>query len=276
MTQHDPYVDIPEPPLTSAERVMGEQGPPRQRGSVSSSPRLPIRYIFLPGGKNRQVADFWSGLFVGQVSLKRFREIVKDCAERLHYDDVEIEGLSFSGGFVGVERDMLRFDNGRGAAGVYFKQIGGFHYVSLRVYYAASLSIIKLLGLILLALWIGGTYTYFNFGWFYAYYYGERLYPDLGYLLGSWQFWQYSVVAFMGLFLGLGILSWWRTGSFTQFLRQDFNELYRDDLASIGTVAYAAIQTAVDQLSLKAVVPRAENPPPSFGSQVATASRRRI
>lgn len=239
---------------------------------TSQTPRLPIRYVFLPNGRDRQVVDFWSGLFVGQASLEQFLAAVRTCVQQLRYDDVEVEGVTFSGGIVGVEREMLRFDNKRAAAAVYFKWIGGFHYVSLRVYYSTQLSVLKFSGLVLLATVIAFLYES-------SVRYGLSILSlRLDYapqVISRTSFWV-SVVGFsIALYLILGFASWLRAGSFNQFLMQDFNELYRDDIASIGEVAYAAIHSAVDQLSLQAVIPKQENPPPAFGAQAGSASSKR-
>lgn len=74
-----------------------------------------------------------------------------------------------------------------------------------------------------------------------------------------------------------GFMGLWRQGDFWSFLRQDFNELYRDDLASIGGAAYMAIINTADQLSLKSVdPPPGAMPPPNFGAPKESTRVRRI
>jgi hypothetical protein len=55
------------------------------------------------------------------------------------------------------------------------------------------------------------------------------------------------------------------TGKFFGFLREDMQELFRDDLATIGHATYDAIMQSADELSLKMIAP--DDPhAPNFGA----------
>lgn len=248
-----------------------------------SSPELSSRYNVLPVADTHFVTDFWSNVYetppdsTKSVSSE-FPSRIATCMTALGYKNASkdtFEQVTFSSGLIGVERPMQVYRTKRAGAMLYFKDLQGMYYVSLRVVYFQPLSILKIARFGLLV-------TVFTFLYEYirslrvsrGVYFGESQYVIEQASIDFSDWFGVSIGITLWLLIVCGMWSWWWTGRFWNFLREDFDELYRDDLASIGHAAYNAIMDAADALSLKALTPQ-EQPVPTFGlGQVANPTRR--
>lgn len=251
--------------------------------SNRTSPLLPSHFLLFPMGGGSEVVDFWSGLFAVSddarpSALAEFPLITAACLKDMAYrgdTDGSPSVVTFSGGLIGVGRHMLEFRNAHAKAFVYFKPIHDMYYVSLRVVYPQPFSLLKVLWFVGMVVGVTVLVNLLTAILPYSYYYGydlQAVLRSVGYLVFSPSVWLQALLFSIPFFIGRGVVSWWRTGKFLGFLREDFHEIYRDDLASIGHAAYTAIMTAADVLSLKIIMPE-EMPAPAFG---ATADNNRV
>lgn len=198
------------------------------------------------------------------------------------HQDGELHTVSFSGGWVGVMRKMIVYSSGRARAAIFFKAIDNLYYVSLRVIYPQPISILKIIWFLLTCLLLAmslRTFEVASMSWFTP---GVEqiwrifFYQSLdAFNRGTTLMYMFYIVIGLGFFRGF--MGLWRLGDFWAFLRQDFDELYRDDLASIGGAAYMAIIDTADQLSLKSVdPPPGAIPPPNFAAPRESTRVRRI
>ncbi|MCB9438373.1 MAG: hypothetical protein H6673_15465 [Anaerolineales bacterium] len=247
--------------------------------SNATHPNFPSDYVLFPQGGSHFVVDFWSGQFeVGaatpHAAMSEFPVRMAACLKQKAYAG-DTHGrprwVTFSSGLIGVGRNMFEYRTRHAKAFVCFKAIQRFTYVSLRVVYPKPLSWLKILGFLaviwglslLNRLWWMITDTFY-YG-YYGYTWGDflevvvyQLRPDM---------WSYTLPA--ALYFGIpltiirGLYAHWRSGRFWNFLREDFQEVYRDDLSAIGQSVYMAIMDTADSLSLQQVGP--VQPPPTFG-----------
>lgn len=257
---------------------------------VNVSPRLETFYTPLPFSSHLIVFDFWSSYFApnpgqGSGQIEGFVSGVSDYLYKMGYtghQDGELHTVSFSGGWVGVMRKMIVYSSGRARAAIFFKAIDNLYYVSLRVIYPQPISILKIIWFLLTCLLLAmslRTFEVASMSWFTP---GVEqiwrifFYQSLdAFNRGTTLMYMFYIVIGLGFFRGF--MGLWRLGDFWAFLRQDFDELYRDDLASIGGAAYMAIIDTADQLSLKSVdPPPGAIPPPNFAAPRESTRVRRI
>lgn len=266
--------------------------------SVNKHPFLPRHYKFLPMNGSMQVIEFWSNMYEGSgndTDLTVFSKRVAAYMRTLGYKgdtDGTADVITFSGGIIGVGREMLVFHTHRAGVTAYFKPIQDCYYVSLRMVYYQPLSLLRML---CFALVVCGLTLFRRIQslpmWFdHGRWYGgtilpstpEELYYQIEHVLTPPYLSatvELGVLIALGLLLIGGVISWWHTGHFLRFLREDFQEIYRDDVASIGQAAYIAILRAADDLSLEAIgLPEHQpgSPTLAFSPRPEPTQRRRI
>ncbi len=253
---------------------------------VNQKPILPSHYTFLPMSGAVRLVDFWSSWYIKSTEedLTAFSRRAAAYMTALGYagdTDGSADFVSFSGGVIGVGREMLRYHTPRAVVTLYFKPIQDYYYVSLRMAYYQAFSLLKIL---CFALVVCGLTLFWGIQavpvWYRSYevsglfipsdpqefYYWSKFVLSGYYLSNTIDLGVFVTIGMLGL---CGFISWWRTGHVFQFLRQDFHEVYRDDVMSIGQAAYHAINQAADDLSLQAVGLPAQQPLP-----LAPRSRR--
>lgn len=243
-------------------------------------------YCLFPFKTHYEIVDFWSQVFLGKADDHRFfKVLVNERLSSLGFVNSARSAtrqVSFSPGIIGVSRKMTSAHNGRAQATVFFESVGGFIYVSLRVIYQPSLSLLRLmLHFLIILIWAGAT-TYLalekscQFTSYYDSY--SRTWVSYGGCTENQRL-TYIVTTLLSTTITLTLF---RMGwsllvnrSLWAWAFERFDELYRDDLALIGHMTHACILAAADELDLERVQVSDQEPPPAFASVTATPSTRR-
>lgn len=251
---------------------------------------LETTYCLFPFKTYCEVVDFWSQVFLGKSDDHSFfRASINERLSNLGLIESAQHAtyeVSFSSGIIGVSRQMTKAANGRALTTVFFESVGDFLYVSLRVIYQPSLSQLRLmLHSLAILIWAGvSTYITFLKTCQTASYYDSYTSQWVTYSgCSESQRFMYFATA---LIIATIFLTLFRMGFSLVFNRspwawafEDFDELYRDDLALIGSLTHTCILAVADELDLERVQVSDQEPPPAFANVSAIPStyrRRRI
>lgn len=238
-----------------------------------------------------EVADFWSTVFLGAATQQgQYEQLVQSAIQRAGLKTKQ-EDVSFGQGVVlGKARPFLTIRRGSVTGVVHIGRIGealSDVYVSLRVLFVGTISSTKTLAmwalmtffaafpslLFFIPLWgyFGFLKTDCSYG---NCYYGGQVINTEGGLMA----YLLTLAVLSVLFVGaLRLWSWWRYGDAEALVREDLDELHRDDISALGHELYVALNSAADQLALQRLT---EEPPipPSFGvgTQTNRTRKRRI
>ena len=232
---------------------------------LETHPQPQTSYFPFPASR-KVVTNFKTWVFLIEAEPhKEFAERVRVFLCNLGYKAKERQ-LSFSPGLiVGVSRSFIEVPLYKAEGSVYGKSFGGLLYVSLRVAYKPSISLLKLaLFIIFCAIppllemenFLGSeSYSYFTWcfsesceiaGDVVSSVFGNAYSPRLWALRGT-------VNNILVLGVALSIISFIRGQGFLGWLYANYDELYRDDMATIWNMSELAIISTADEMDLKQV-----------------------
>ncbi|MEP7287467.1 MAG: hypothetical protein ABI947_17045 [Chloroflexota bacterium] len=262
----------------------------KPQAMYDAAERYILPQVFGIGG---EVADFWSTVFPDAGTKQDDYEQLVGAAIQQSGLVARTERVSFGQGvLLGKARPFYTIRRGSVTGTVYIGKLGqdlSDIYVSLRVLFLGTVSFAKTVVLWMLLTFIAAFPALLVFipVWGIMGFLKKTYDCSAGncYVNGQEIDPQNGIVAYLGTLIVLTLLfmvafhlwSWWRYGDSQALVREDLDELHRDDLSALGLELYTALNAAADRLDFKrlSAEPQAT---PSFGATTHTnrTHKRRI
>lgn len=226
-------------------------------------PELSTYYYPFPFSR-KVVVDFKTWVFlIDKQAQGKFKGGVENFLSSLGYEiprtmfnNTTYSSTTYSRGLlIGITRPLLRIKLKRAEAAIYLKDFGNLLYVSLRVAYKQSISLLRLTLFVIICMLPSILFdrrVVVNYPWagnlesLCADYNGCYDY-HLGWLLVD------TLSNMIALGLVLSIISFVRGNGFFGWLFVNYDELYRDDMATVWNMSELAIISTADAMDLAQV-----------------------
>ena len=221
------------------------------------NPELKTWYYPFPISK-KVVVNFKTWVFLAEAGKhKEFQNSVMSVLSDLGYKAKEQNSTYSPGLIAGVARELVQVPLDKAEAAIFFKDFGDLLYVSLRVAYQSSISLLRLIlffalcvfppflvyqGIVEVNSWsndYGGICSDYN--------YCSYNQSDIKWFINQ----IITNVLVLGIFFS--IVSFIRGGGFLGWLYADYDELYRDDMATVWNMSELAIISTADEMDLEQV-----------------------
>lgn len=210
-----------------------------------------------------EVVDFWYTVYCGGADV--LQRLSQKVCEKLVSAGHQIESKDVSfvkSVLLGKARPFYVVSRNVARATVNMSMLGNQEhvYVSLRLLFKGNISYWKRLILMTLMAFLAIPSALLGFWPIWALLGTEKQgYNQWGYATGTTVNWENALIAFLvAVLIGAAINSFilslwclWRYGDSRALEREDLDELYRDDLAALGTEIMLAVTSAADELDLE-------------------------